>query len=109
MIVVRVIIPFVSNISKVRYIVDIHVVPSLIASAISRAVMGFVASVNTDQIASRCLVFFMPSGQFVSIIISSYLLNCNRRITVFIFLITSTTNRMNTDVSETNPPGATLR
>ena len=46
--------------------VDIHVVlplPNL--SAISMAVMGLSVLVNTDQMASRCLVFFMPSGQVV--------------------------------------------
>ena len=46
--------------------VDIHVVlPSPKRSAISIAVMGLSVVVNTDQMASRCLVFFMPSGQFV--------------------------------------------
>ena len=50
--------------------VDIQVVPpSPNRSAISMAVIGLFVAVNTDQIASRCLVFFMPSGQCVVFII----------------------------------------
>ena len=38
-----------------------------------------------------------------------YLLNCIRRRMVLIFLMTNTTSRIATDISDTKPPGATLR
>ena len=107
--------------------VDIQVVPpSPNRSAISMAVIGLSVVVNTDQIASRCLVFFYAFwpmccihnnafyyGLTINCMYSCthtiYLLIASLRIMDLIFLIMRTANRMNTDVSDTKPPGATLR
>lgn len=71
------------------------------ANKISNLLSDFVSYITLTSYVILCLKTL--------IIVLTYLLNCIRRRMVRIFLVTNTTSKIATDVSETKPPGATLR